>query len=53
VSFNADLILLEMLLFSIRVFCLRDCVCWVFIKSCVCLVQEKSLHLFSVCLMYS
>jgi len=49
VAFNVNLILLEKLLFSIRVLVfLRDCVCWIFIKSCVCLVQKESLHLFSV-----
>jgi len=46
VSFNVNLILLGKLLFSIRVLVFCAIICWIFIKSCVCLVQKES-HLFS------
>jgi len=44
VSFNVDLVLLRMLLFSLEFWC--DCISWIFVKLLVYFIREKVLHLF-------
>ena len=52
-SFNVNLVLLRMLLFSIRILmfcaiCLFCTISWIFVKLFVCFIREKILHLFLI-----